>query len=97
MSEALPLFLALGIGVVAGLRSLTAPALVAWAAHCKWLKLDHSVLGFLGSTAAVVVLSLLAIGELVMDKLPFAPEGAWGVHWSHPQRRVVGRRTFRGH
>src|SRR2546430_9161611 len=27
---------ALGIGIVAGLRALTAPAVVAWAAHLGW-------------------------------------------------------------
>ena len=30
------------IGVIAGLRSLTAPALVSWAAHLGWLDLRGS-------------------------------------------------------
>lgn len=64
------LILALGIGIIAGLRSLTAPAVVAWAAHINWLDLHSSSLAFMGSTAAVVVFSVLAIGELVADKLP---------------------------
>ena len=34
--------LAVGIGIVAGLRSLTAPALVSWAAHLGWLDLHGS-------------------------------------------------------
>jgi len=62
--------LALGIGIVAGLRSLTAPAVVAWGAHLSWLNLHGSPLAFMGSTAAVAVFSLLAIGELIADKLP---------------------------
>lgn len=62
--------LALGIGIVAGLRSLTAPAVVAWGAHLNWLNLHDSALAFMGSTAAVVIFSLLAIGELIADKLP---------------------------
>jgi uncharacterized membrane protein len=62
--------LALGIGIVAGLRSLTAPAVVAWAAHLNWLNLHGSPLAFMGSTAAVAIFSVLAIGELVTDKLP---------------------------
>ena len=62
--------LGLGIGIVAGLRSLTAPAVVAWAAHLDWLNLHGSPLAFMGSTAAVVIFSLLAVGELVADKLP---------------------------
>jgi uncharacterized membrane protein len=32
--------LALGIGIAAGLRSLTAPAVVAWGAHLTWLNLQ---------------------------------------------------------
>ena len=64
--------LAIGIGIVAGLRSLTAPAVVAWAAHLGWLNVHGSPLAFIGSTTAVAILSLLAIGELVVDKLPNA-------------------------
>ena len=33
MNSGFELFLAFGIGVVAGLRSMTAPAIVTWAAH----------------------------------------------------------------
>jgi uncharacterized membrane protein len=65
--------LATGIGVVAGLRSLLAPAAVAWAAHLGWLHLQGTSLGFVGSKSFVVVLSLLAIGELIGDKLPRVP------------------------
>jgi len=66
--------LALGIGIVAGLRSLTAPAVVAWAAHLGWLNLHGTSLAFMGSTASVAVFSLLAIGELIADKLPTIPK-----------------------
>src|SRR5215469_12603370 len=62
--------LALAIGIVAGLRSLTAPAVVAWAAHLNWLNLHDSPLAFMASTAAVVIFSVLAFGELISDKLP---------------------------
>jgi uncharacterized membrane protein len=65
--------LAFGIGAVAGLRSMTPPAVVAWAAHLRWLDLQGSRLAFLGSTAIVVVVTLLAVGELVADKLPATP------------------------
>jgi uncharacterized membrane protein len=61
------------IGIIAGLRSLTAPALVSWAAHLGWLDLSASWLSFLGSRAATIVLSLLALGELVADKLQKTP------------------------
>jgi len=59
---------------VAGLRSLTAPAVVAWGAHLSWLNLRGSPLAFMGSTAAVAIFSLLAICELVADKLPTTPK-----------------------
>jgi uncharacterized membrane protein len=61
------------IGIIAGLRSLTAPAAVSWAAHLGWIDLRGSRLAFLGSTVAVIVLSVLALGELVTDKLAFTP------------------------
>ncbi len=68
------LVLAFGIGFVAGLRSLTAPAVVAWAAHIGWLNLNGSPLAFMGSTIAVAIFSVLAIGELIADKLPWIPK-----------------------
>jgi uncharacterized membrane protein len=64
---------AFGIGVVAGLRALTAPAAVAWAAHFGWLRLDDSHLAFMASTWAVVLFSVLAIFELIGDLLPTTP------------------------
>ena len=67
------LFLAFLIGVIAGLRTMTAPAVVAWAANRHWLNLYNSPLAFMGSTAAVAVFTLLALGELVIDKLPSTP------------------------
>lgn len=65
---------AFGIGVVAGLRSLTAPAAVSWAVYLGWLSLAGSPLAFMGSIAAVVTFSLLAIGELIADLLPGIPK-----------------------
>ena len=73
MSSTLVLLLALLIGVVSGLRSLTAPAVVAWAAHLGWIHLNYAPINFLGSAAAVAVFTLFAIVELVADQLPKAP------------------------
>jgi len=73
MSPSEVLLFAFLIGVVAGLRSLTAPAAVAWAAHAGWLNLHGSRLSFMGSTAAMVIFVLLALVELVADKLPNTP------------------------
>ena len=67
------LLLAFLIGVISGLRGLTAPAVVAWAANRHWLNLLHSPLAVMGSTAAVAIFTVLALGELVADKLPSTP------------------------
>lgn len=60
------------IGFFGGLRSLTPPAITAWAVHLGWLKPEHS-LSWIGSWPSVVIFTLLAIGELVADKLPRTP------------------------
>lgn len=67
--------LALGIliGVLAGLRSMTAPAAVSWAARLGRLHVGSSWLAFLGYTWTPWILSIAAIGELVVDKLPATP------------------------
>ncbi|HEX6622367.1 MAG TPA: DUF4126 family protein, partial [Pyrinomonadaceae bacterium] len=65
--------LALLLGVVAGLRTMTAPAAVAWAAHLGWLDLGGTWLAFLGSAWARWILTLLALVELVTDQLPSTP------------------------
>jgi uncharacterized membrane protein len=64
---------ALGIGIVAGLRSMTAPAAVSWAAHLHRLDLRDSRLVLFGSAIAAYAISALGLGELVADKLPFVP------------------------
>ena len=65
--------LALLIGIVAGLRAMTPPALVAWAAHLGWIDLSGSSLGFLANAWVRWILTLLAIVELVTDQLPSTP------------------------
>ncbi len=69
----LPVFLAFLLGVVAGLRSMTAPAAVSWAAHLGWIRLDGTPVAFLGHAAAAYVLAVAALAELVADKLPRTP------------------------
>jgi uncharacterized membrane protein len=70
MNSGFALLLAFGIGVVAGLRSMTAPAVVAWAAHLGWINLSGSPLAFMGSAWAVGIFTVGALGEFVADKLP---------------------------
>ena len=65
--------LALLIGIVAGLRTFTAPAAVSWAAYLGWLKLDDSMLAFLGYRWTPWILTVLAIVEFVTDQLPSTP------------------------
>lgn len=73
MSAYLPYLLALGIGFIAGLRAMTAPAAIAWAAYLGWLPLAGTPLTFMGSIWAVGIFSLLALFELVSDQLPSTP------------------------
>ena len=68
-----PYVVAFLIGVIAGLRSLTAPALVSWAARLGWLHLENTPLAFLGYAATPWIISVLALGELINDKLPKTP------------------------
>jgi len=66
------LLLAFLIGFFAGLRSLTAPAVTAWVVHVGWMKLPGA-LALMGSIPAVAIFTLLAVMELVADKLPKTP------------------------
>lgn len=60
------------IGLFAGLRSMTPPAMVGWAVYLGWITLGRR-LSLIGSLPAVIILSLLAVGEIVFDKLPNTP------------------------
>ena len=61
------------IGVTAGLRSFTPLAAVSWGARLGWLHLENTPLAFLGFAATPYIFSLLALAELVNDKLPKTP------------------------
>jgi uncharacterized membrane protein len=67
------LILALLIGIIAGLRSMTAPAVVSWAARFGWIHLNSSWLAFFGYSWTPWILTIAALGELVADKLPSTP------------------------
>ncbi|MEJ2815573.1 DUF4126 family protein [Caulobacter sp. CCG-8] len=64
---------ALLIGVVAGLRALTAPAAAAWGAHLGLIPLQGTPLAWLGGSIATWVFTALAVLELVADQLPKTP------------------------
>ena len=65
--------LALLIGIVAGLRSMTAPAAISWAAALGWLPLEGTWLAFLGYAYTPYIFTALAILELIGDQLPSTP------------------------
>jgi uncharacterized membrane protein len=64
---------ALLIGVVAGLRAMTAPAAVAWGAHLGLVPLEGTPLAWVGGAIAPWVFTALAVLELVGDQLPQTP------------------------
>jgi uncharacterized membrane protein len=61
------------IGVVSGLRTMTAPTAVSWAARFGWLNLAPTGLAFLGYAFTPWILTVLALGEFVADQLPTTP------------------------
>ena len=65
--------LALLIGIVAGLRTMTAPAAISWGAHLGWLNLDGSWLAFMGFRWTPWIFTVLALAEYVTDQLPATP------------------------
>jgi uncharacterized membrane protein len=62
-----------GIGAVSGLRSLAGPAIIARAANRNILKLKTTPLACLASDGSARTTLLLAVGEMIADKLPFMP------------------------
>nr|WP_282183970.1 DUF4126 family protein [Azospirillum sp. OGB3] len=61
------------IGAVSGSRTLLGPAAVSWAAYGGWLDLSESWLFFLGHPVSPWVFTVMAVGELITDKLPTTP------------------------
>lgn len=73
MTHALVLSLALLIGVVAGLRAFTAPAVMAWAVFLNWINLSGTWASWMGHWITVATLTLIAVAELISDKMPTLP------------------------
>jgi uncharacterized membrane protein len=67
------LLLCFFIGVVCGLRAMTAPAVTAWGAHLGWLHFAGTKLSFIANPITLVIFTLAALGEYVADKLPKTP------------------------
>jgi uncharacterized membrane protein len=73
MTHVLVLLLALAIGVIAGLRALTAPAVVAWGAFLGWIDLDGKWSEWMAHPITLTVLTIFLLVELVTDQLPQTP------------------------
>ena len=68
------LLAALLIGVIAGLRTFTAPAAVSWGAHIGKVPLAGTHLAWFGSLVTAYILTALALIEIVViDQLPTTP------------------------
>jgi uncharacterized membrane protein len=61
------------IGISAGLRTFTAPAVVAWAGWLGSIDLGPTPFSFMASPVAAVIFTLLAGGEYIWDLLPNTP------------------------
>jgi len=61
------------LGLVAGLRSMLAPAVVSWFARSGALAVASTPLAFMGFKYTPIIFTVLALGELVTDKLPKTP------------------------
>jgi uncharacterized membrane protein len=73
MTQVLVILLALLIGVIAGLRALTAPALVAWGAFLGWIDVDGKWSEWIAHPITLTVLTVFLLVELVTDQLPKTP------------------------
>lgn len=70
-----PLWQAVGLGVLAGMRTASAPAITSHILrHHHSANLEKSSLGFMQSKNVATVLKVLAVGELFVDKLPSTPK-----------------------
>ncbi|PDT32814.1 DUF4126 domain-containing protein [Rhizobium sp. M10] len=76
------LFLALLIGVISGLRAMTAPAAVAWGAALGWFDVSQTPLAFMGYRWTPWIFTVLAIVELITDQLPSTPSRKVPVQFS---------------
>lgn len=61
------------VGIVSGLRSMLAPAVVSWSARLGLLSVEDTPLSFMGYHYTPILFAVLAVGELIADKLPFTP------------------------
>jgi len=61
---------ALVLGIVSGLRTMTSPAVASWAARLGTFAVAGTPMAFMGFKYTPIIFTVLAIGELINDKLP---------------------------
>jgi uncharacterized membrane protein len=61
------------LGVVTGMRTMTAMAVVCWFAYRGDLSLDDTWAAWAGKLVIAIIFTVLAVGEYVVDKLPKTP------------------------
>jgi uncharacterized membrane protein len=61
------------LGLVTGMRSMTAMAVLCWFAYRGDLSLDGTWAFWAGKLVTAIVFTVLAFGELIVDKLPKMP------------------------
>jgi uncharacterized membrane protein len=61
------------LGLATGLRSLTPIAMLCWFALLGYLPVRETWASWTAHPASVIVFSLLALGEYIVDKLPRTP------------------------
>ena len=67
------LLVAFCLGGFTGLRAFTPITVLVWTLHIYHLKILGSPLYFLHTMPAIIILTILAVAELIADKLPFTP------------------------
>jgi uncharacterized membrane protein len=71
------------LGVTTGLRSMTPMAVVCWFAYLGYLPVSGTWAGWTASLWVAIVWTVLAVAELVADKLPHMPDriSRWPLLW----------------
>ena len=62
------------MGVAAGMRSMASPAIVSQLAKAGLLPAGQTSIGFFNHPSTAKTMAVLAVGEIIADKLPFMPK-----------------------
>jgi len=62
------------LGASSGMRTFTPMAVICWFAYTDYLPLDGTWAFWVAKLVTAIVFTVLALGELVMDKLPKTPD-----------------------